>query len=107
MNDSIGHKLRTLRKGRKLTQQDVSEKLGIDRASISNYEIGRRVPNLNVLRRFAEMYGVSLDYFGVAPKDEVFELLARAKEVFENEEISVEAKNELYKEIMKLYLRIK
>ena len=107
MTKEIGQKLKTLRKGRKLTQQEVADKLGLVRATISNYEVGRRSPHLSELRRFAEFYGVSLDYFGIASKDEVFELLSRAKEVFANDDIPKEQKDELYKELMRLYLNLK
>lgn len=106
MNDSISTKLKILRKGRKLTQEQLAERLGVNRATISNYEIGRRLPNLNDLKRFAEFYGVGLDYFGVVSKDEMFDLLSRARDVFESDAISKEQKEEIYKEIMKLYLNM-
>lgn len=100
----IGNKLKTLRKGRKLTQQELSEKLGLSRATISNYEVGRRSPHLSELRRFADFYGVGLDYFGVSTEDETFELLSRAKNVFLNKDIPKEERERLYKEIMRMYL---
>jgi transcriptional regulator with XRE-family HTH domain len=106
VNDGIGAKLKILRKGRKLTQEQLAEKLGVNRATISNYEIGRRLPNLNDLKRFAEFYGVGLDYFGVVSKDEMFDLLSRARDVFESDAISKEQKEEIYREIMKLYLKM-
>lgn len=106
MKDDIGAKLKILRKGRRLTQEQLAERLGVNRATISNYEISRRSPSLKELKRFAEFYGVGLDYFGVATKDEVFDLLTRAKEVFASDEISKEQKEELYKELLKLYLSI-
>ncbi len=106
MNDSIASKLKILRKGRKLTQEQLASALGLNRATISNYEIGRRLPNLNDLKRFAEFYGVGLDYFGVVSKDEMFDLLSRARDVFESDAISKEQKEEIYKEIMKLYLNM-
>lgn len=106
MNDSIASKLKILRKGRKLTQEQLASALGVNRATISNYEIGRRLPNLNDLKRFAEFYGVGLDYFGVVSKDEMFDLLSRARDVFESDAISKEQKEEIYKEIMKLYLNM-
>ena len=107
MKDSIAGKLKILRKGRKLTQEQLAEKLGLNRATISNYEIGRRQPSLNDLKRFAEFYGVGLDYFGVVSKDEMFDLLSRARDVFESDAVSAEQKEEIYKEIMRLYLKIK
>lgn len=103
---TIGSKLKTLRKGRGLTQFELSEKLNLSRATISNYEVGRRSPHLSELRRFAEFYGVGLDYFGVDTVDESFELLSRAKSVLCNKEISIEERTKLYKEITKMYLEM-
>jgi transcriptional regulator with XRE-family HTH domain len=103
---TIGHKLKTLRKGRKLTQQELSERLGLSRATISNYEVGRRSPHLSDLRRFAEFYGVGLDYFGVTTENESFELLSRAKNIFLNSDIPKEERERLYREIMKMYLQM-
>lgn len=105
MNE-IGSKLKTLRKGRKLTQQELADELGLTRCTISNYEVGRRSPHISELRRFAEFYGVDLSFFGVASKDEIFDLLSRAKEVFLNEDIPKDKKDDVYKELMKLYLSI-
>lgn len=102
--EDIGRKLRTLRKGKKLTQQDVADRLGLVRATVSNYEVGKRTPHLSLLKKFAEFYGVTLDYFGVTSNDEIFELISRAREVFNNEDISAKTKEDLYKEFMKLYL---
>lgn len=58
------------------------------------------------LRRIADMFGVGLDFFGVTPHDEAFNLLARAQEVFESDSVSRETKENLYREFMKLYLAI-
>ncbi len=104
--EDIGRKLKTLRKGKNLTQQDVANMLGLVRATISNYEVGRRTPHLSELRRFADLYGVTLDYFGVSQKDEMYEVISRAREVFDNQNIPTSEKETLYREIMKLYLNI-
>lgn len=103
---TIGSKLKTLRKGRKLTQQELSERLGLSRATISNYEVGRRSPHLSDIKRLADFYGVSLDFFGIETKDERFELISRAKSVFCNEDIPKEEREEIYKEVMRIYLSI-
>ena len=104
---NIGIKIRNLRKSRKMTQEDFADKIGVSRSTLSCYEIGQRTPNINILQEIAEIFGVGLDYFGLATKDEAFELLARAKEVFENENIPTETKEELYREFMKFYLQMK
>ena len=106
-NYSIGEKLKTLRKTQKLTQQAVSDRVGIKRSTISNYEIDRRTPSLIDLKRLAAFYGVGLDYFGVTTTDDVAEIIARARNVFECPDVSEQTKNDLYKELAKLYLKLK
>jgi transcriptional regulator with XRE-family HTH domain len=103
----IGLKIRQLRKNKRMTQQELADKLEVTRSTISNYEIGRRTPHLKDLQRIAVMFGVSIDYFGVTTQNEAFELLTRAKEVFESDEIAGETKEEIYHELMKLYLNLK
>ena len=106
MSEVIGKKLKQLRKSRGLTQEQVAEKVDITRSTISNYEIGRRTPHLKDLSALASVFGVGLDYFGITPKDEAFELIARAKEIFQSEEVPRETKESLYREMMKLYLQM-
>ena len=90
-----------------MTQQELADALQIKRATISNYEIGRRSPHLSELRRIAEYFGVGLDYFGMVQTDDVLDLIARAKAVFDNKNIPAEKKEEVYRELMKLYLNLK
>lgn len=104
---TIGGLLRNLRMSKKLTQQTVADAVSIKRSTISNYEIGRRTPSLNDLRTLATFYGVGLDYFGVTPPDEITEIIARARKVFDNPDVSDIKKDELYKTLAKLYLKLK
>lgn len=106
MSKDIGIKLKNLRRGRKLTQQELSERLELSRATISNYETGRRSPHLSELRQICDFFGCSLDYFGVQTEDESFELLSRAKSVFLSDDIPKDEKEKLYKEIMRIYLGV-
>lgn len=106
MSEVIGKKLKQLRKSKGMTQEDVAEKVNITRSTISNYEIGRRTPHLKDLSSLAGVFGVGLDYFGVSPKDEAFDLIARAKEIFESTDVPRETKESLYREMMKLYLEL-
>lgn len=107
MDYEIGKKLQTLRKGRKLTQQQLADQMGVARATISNYEVGRRAPHLSELKRFAAFYGVGLDYFGLTSTDEIFDLLSRAKTVFESESVSKKTKDDLHLALMQFYLSAK
>lgn len=106
MTINIGAKIKTLRKGKRMTQEQLADALKITRASVSNYELGRRTPHLSELKRIAEYFGVGLDYFGIVPTDEVFDLLSRAKEVFNSPAVPKEKKDDIYKELMKIYLSL-
>lgn len=103
--EEIGKKIKILRKTRGLTQQQLADKLNVKRATISNYEIGRRSPHIKELEVIAEALGVNLEYFGFGGSAAV-DLVARAKVLFEDESITAEEKAQAYKAIMKLYLDI-
>lgn len=106
VSDKIGSKLQSLRKARRFSQQFVADQVGMKRSTISNYEIDRRLPSLTDLKRLADFYGVGLDYFDLAAADDIQDLLARARDVFINPDISQETKDDLYKEIVMLYFKI-
>lgn len=106
----IGKKLKALRLSRKLRQYEVAEAVGVSRAMISNLEAGRRSLTLDTLKSFADYYKVSLEYFELAEfseTDEMTDLLERTRKIFENENVPVEMKEDLYLTVSELYLRIK
>lgn len=55
-------KLKEIRKSRKMTQQDIAEKLHCDVTTYARYESGDRNPPLEILILLSELFGVSLDY---------------------------------------------
>lgn len=105
MPNKIAKKIKVLRKTRGYTQQQLADLLGVQRATISNYEIGRRSPHIKELARLAELLGVNLEYFGVC-NDDVADLLAKARIVFDDDNIPTEDKAKVYKDILKLYLEL-
>lgn len=107
MSNTIGIKIKKLRKSLKLTQEEFSAKINVSRSTLSCYEVGQRTPSMIKLQEIAHVCGVGLDYFGLGNKNEAFDLLARAKDVFESPAVSTETKEELYHEFMKLYLQMK
>ena len=103
--EEIGKKIRILRKMRGLTQEQLAERLNVKRATISNYEIGRRSPHIKELEDISEALGVNLEYFGFGGSPSL-DLVARAKVLFEDDTISAEDKSKAYKEIMRLFLEL-
>ncbi|SMF72728.1 DNA-binding transcriptional regulator, XRE-family HTH domain [Paenibacillus uliginis N3/975] len=57
-----GHRIAELRENNGWTQEELSEAIGISRASLSHYEKNRRKPNLETLTRLADKFHVSIDY---------------------------------------------
>lgn len=104
----LGEKLKQLRKSRSLKQDDIAHLFGVSRGSVSNWEKGRRKPNIKQLEVLANFYNVSLDYFAEETKqDEVVELLDRARKILQDENVPKDKKEDLYQEIMRLYLQLK
>ncbi|MGF7032818.1 transcriptional regulator with XRE-family HTH domain [Paenibacillus mucilaginosus] len=58
----IGDKIALLREKHGLTQEDLSRKLEISRASLSHYEKNRREPDYETIVRIADHFKVSIDY---------------------------------------------
>ena len=58
----IGERLKQLRIKRKLTQFEVEELTGINRSTLSLYELGIRVPPIDKLMQLALLYKVSINY---------------------------------------------
>ncbi|TPG74352.1 XRE family transcriptional regulator [Brevibacillus laterosporus] len=56
----IGKRLIKLRGS--LTQEEVAEKIGISRARLGHYEIGRSKPDVDTLQLLADYYHCSTDY---------------------------------------------
>lgn len=54
--------LKELRKKLNLTQQEISDKLGISRTSYTRYELGEREPDNTTLVKIANFFNVSVDY---------------------------------------------
>ena len=54
--------LRLVRKQRNLNQLKVALDLNISREALSHYENGKRSPDVQMLRRLSEYFGVSIDY---------------------------------------------
>ena len=56
----IGAFLQSLRKEKALTQEQLAEKIGVSRRTISRWETGNNMPDLDVLVELADLYSVDL-----------------------------------------------
>lgn len=54
--------LKQLRKSRKLNQATLAEALGMSQATITSWENGKRIPDIEMLVKLADYFGVTTDY---------------------------------------------
>nr|DAI48976.1 MAG TPA: helix-turn-helix domain protein [Caudoviricetes sp.] len=103
-NKSIGRKLKELRNSRDLKQSELADLVGLSRPAISNIESGKRSLTISTLKRFCEVYGIDISYFGIdtTSYDETTDLTLRIESLFHD--LPEPEKDELYLKIMKLYL---
>ena len=58
---TIGQKLTALRKGRGMTQEELSEAIGVTRQTISKWELDVSAPDLDYLCKLCDLFGVTAD----------------------------------------------
>lgn len=63
LNQIFAENLILLRKSKKLTQLELSEKLNYSDRNISKWENGTSLPTCDTLRELSLFFGVSMDYF--------------------------------------------
>lgn len=58
----LGENIYRLRKDKKLSQEQLAEKVDVTRQTISNWELGETFPNPEQLIILSKVFGVSIDY---------------------------------------------
>ena len=61
MDNRLGTNLKHLRKAKGLTQDQLADKIGVNRAMIGSYEEGRAIPKINALNDIAHYFSISID----------------------------------------------
>ena len=88
----LGKKIRALRFKAGLTQEQLAEKLGLGPQAVSKWETGAAMPDISLLPRLAETFGVSID--------ELFDLSAeqRLNRIENSLDITEDLPQELFRE---------
>ena len=84
---SLGNSLYNSRKKKGLSQEEVAEKLGVSRQTISKWETEETVPDIYQAKKLAKIYGLSLDELIDADLDQ-----KEIEEVIKNTDEKKEAK---------------
>lgn len=59
---TVGERIKFLREINEFTQKDVADRLGLEPAAISKYELNLREPNVEAIKKLSEIFEVSIDY---------------------------------------------
>ena len=78
--ETVGKNLVILRKAKGLTQQDLAREVHYSDKSISKWELGYSLPSVDILKDFADFYGVTVDYLITEQKSEDLERVAKQEE---------------------------
>lgn len=62
MREQFGDKLKKLRSEKNMTQEELAKLFNTGKASISNYENNSRLPDAITISKYADFFGVSVDY---------------------------------------------
>ncbi|WP_129596673.1 helix-turn-helix domain-containing protein [Anaerophilus nitritogenes] len=89
----LGKKLKKLRNQANITQSELSKAVKVTTSSIGMYETGTRKPSYEVLKRIANYFNVSIDYFFEDDKKE---------QTYQNDEIDT-----LEEEMKLFYSKVK
>ena len=60
--DTFGKRFKEARKEKSLTQEQLADKFHLKKSSISRYENDKQMPEVNLLKEFADFFGVTVDY---------------------------------------------
>ena len=58
---NLGNKIMTLRKKNNLSQEDLAEKVGVTRQTISKWELEETTPDINQAKKLSMIFNISLD----------------------------------------------
>lgn len=62
MAENFGYRLRKVREEKGLSQVELAEKSGLQPSAVSHFELGRRSPSFDNLKRLADALAVTIDY---------------------------------------------
>ena len=77
--EKIGKFIRSLRESKKMTQDNLADEVGVTRQAVSNWELGKAIPDSGILLSLSELFQVTINELLKGEKD--------YKDTKENEEL--------------------
>lgn len=86
-----------LRKSLGLTQKQFGEKIGVQRGTVTNYELGRNIPTETVRLMICKVYGVRRKWLETG-EGEMFEQKTRYEQAWDMSEKYLRNENEMFRQ---------
>lgn len=67
----FGDRLKELRKERNLTQEDIASMFDVTKNAVYSWEVGKSQPSIEIIKRLAQYFGVTIDYLLNFTQDDV------------------------------------
>lgn len=105
MDTIIGNNLKVFREANGFTQERVASFLGIERGTLSNYELGTRDTPVNVIMKLSDLYGVEMADFFEEDEVKIKDALVCSfrMETLSDKDMAVVSN---FKEVVKSYLKM-
>lgn len=58
---TLGEKIKSLRRGNKITQEELAEKLSVSRSAVAKWESDTGIPEINNLKAISKIFNISID----------------------------------------------
>lgn len=60
-NTKLNVRIKDIRISNKMTQQQLADKINVNRTTLSGYESGRRIPSIDVLWKISDVFDITID----------------------------------------------
>ncbi len=88
-NKVFAERIRDLRIAKRMTQQELGNKFGLTSTGISYWESGKAIPNMEMMNKLSDFFGVTIDYLigknKIDENNEGMILFRKAEQVNEND----------------------
>ena len=91
----MNERITCLRKTLGLTQKQFGEKIGVQRGTVANYELGRNIPTETVRLMICKVYGVRREWLETG-EGEMFEKKSRYEQAWDMSEKYLKDENETF-----------
>ncbi|QBX08223.1 XRE family transcriptional regulator [Streptococcus gallolyticus] len=85
----MDNKIKELRKKKKLTQEELAQKINVTKLTISRWERGERVPKSDKAQQLAKLFGVSISYLLGYTQNNSLEFSQKRKFLFDDKQLNL------------------